>query len=69
MEVKDVKKGKRVKCLLDSANVIPKGAEGVLIESKDSIPYVSWDNYYEGTFEQDGYKNVYALTHYEIEEI
>ena len=69
MKVKDVKIGKRVKCLQDSEDVIPQGAEGVLIESEDYVPYVSWDNSYEGTYEMHGYKNVYALVHHQLEEI
>ena len=69
MEVKDVKRGKRVKCLQDSDNVIPEGAEGILIESEERTPYISWDNHYENTYDLGGYQNVYALAHYEIEGI
>ena len=65
----EVERGKRVKCLQDSDNVIPEGAEGILIENKTCVPYVSWDNHYENTYDLGGYKNVYPLTCYEIEEI
>ena len=44
MEIKDVVKGKRVKVIADSDNLIPIGAIGTLIESGDSAPYVNLTN-------------------------
>lgn len=69
MEIKDVLKGKRVKVIADSDNLIPIGAIGTLIESVDSAPYVNFDKYYEECFEVDEYPNVRALWHHELEEI
>ena len=69
MEVKDVKKGKRVKVIADRNGVVPVGAIGTLIESNNSAPYVSFDEHYELCFNKQGFKNVRALCHYELEEI
>ena len=69
MEIKDVVKGKRVKVIADSDNLIPIGAVGTLIESGDSAPYVNFDKYYEECFEVGEYPNVRALWHHELEEI
>lgn len=69
MEIRDVIKGKRVKVIADSDNLIPIGATGTLIESHDSAPYVNFDEHYEGCFEVDEYLNVRALWVYELEEI
>ena len=69
MEVKDVVKGKRVKVIADSDNLIPIGATGTLIESDDNAPYVNFDEYHEGCFEEEDYPNVRALWCYELEEI
>ena len=43
MEIKDVVKGKRVKVITDSDNLIPIGALGILIESHASAPCVNFD--------------------------
>ena len=79
MEIKDVVKGKRVKVIADSVNLIPIGATsdnlipigatGILIESNTFAPYVDFDEHHEGCFELDDYKNVRVLYHYELEEI
>ena len=69
MEIEDIVKGKRVKVIADSSGVIPIGSTGTLIQSFDSAPYVSFDEYYEGCFEAYGYSNVRAMTTYELEEI
>ena len=69
MEVKDVVEGRRVKVIADSANVIPIGAVGTLIESYANAPYVNFDKHYEGCFEVDDYPNVRALGIYKLEEI
>lgn len=69
MEIEDVIKGTRVKVIADSANVIPIGSKGTLIQSFDSAPYVSFDEYHEGCFEANGYPNVRAMTTDELEEI
>ena len=69
MEFKDVVKGKRVKVISDSDNLIPIGAVGTLIESHANAPYVNFDKHYEGCFEAYGYSNVRAMTTDELEEI
>ena len=69
MEIKDVVKGKRVKVIADSDNLIPVGATGILIESNTFAPYVDFDERHEGCFELDDCENVRALHHYELEEI
>ncbi len=69
MNIEDIVKGKRVKVIADSANVIPIGSTGTLIQSFDSAPYVSFDEYHEGCFEAYGYSNVRAMMVYELEEI
>lgn len=68
MEVKDIVKGKRVKVISDSDNLIPIGVVGTLIESYDRAPYVNFDEHYEGCFDVDEYSNVRALWYYELEE-
>lgn len=69
MEIKDVVKGKRVKVIADSDNLIPIGATGTLIQSYDTAPYVNFDKYYEECFEVDEYPIVRALWYHELEEI
>ena len=69
MNIEDVIKGTRVKVIADSANVIPIGATGTLIQSFDFAPYVSFDEYHEGCFKAYGYSNVRAMTTNELEEI
>ena len=69
MEIGDIVKGKRVKVIADSANVIPIGSTGTLIQSFDSAPYVSFDEYHEGCFEAYGHPNVRAMCTDELEEI
>lgn len=69
MEVIDIIKGKRVKVIADSDSVVPIGATGTLIESHDPFPYVSFDEHYEYCFNKQGFKNVRALCHYDLEEI
>ena len=69
MEIEDIVKGKRVKVIADSSGVIPIGSTGTLIQSFDSAPYVSFDEYNEGCFEAYGYSNVRAMTTDELEEI
>ena len=69
MEIRDVIKGKRVKVIADSDNLIPVGATGTLIESNSGAPYVNFDEHHEGCFEEDGYLNVRSLWVYELEEI
>ena len=69
MNIEDVIKGTRVKVIADSANVIPIGSTGTLIQSFDSAPYVSFDEYNEGCFEAYGYSNVRAMTAEELEEL
>ena len=69
MEIKDVVKGKRVEVIADSDNLIPIGAIGTLIETGDRAPYVNFDEHHECCFEEDGYPNVRALWHHELEEI
>lgn len=69
MEIKDVVKGKRVEVIADSDNLIPIGATGTLIESDTGAPYVNFDEHHNGCFEEDGYPNVRALWHHELEEI
>ena len=69
MEIKDVVKGKRVKVIADSDNLIPIGATGMLLESKSDAPYVNFDEQYEGCLNKDDYQNVRALWYYELEEI
>ena len=69
MKIEDVVAGKRVKVVSDSDNVIPTGATGTLIETQTAAPYVGFDENYEGCFKFNGYQNVRALSHYEIEEI
>lgn len=69
MEIEDVVKGKRVKVIADSDNLIPIGSTGTLIESHDSAPYVNFDEHYEGCFEVDEYLNVRALWSHELGEI
>ena len=69
MEIKDVVKGKRVKVIADSDNLIPIGATGTLIESDTGAPYVNFDEHHNGCFEEEDYPNVRALWVYELEEI
>lgn len=69
MEIKDVVKGKRVKVIADSDNLIPIGATGMLLESNTAVPYVNFDEQYEGCIEEYGYPNVRALWYHELEEI
>ena len=69
MKVEDVVKGKRVKVLSDFEGDIPVGAVGTLIEAQTGVPYIDFDEHYEGCFEFDGYQNVRALTVEELEEI
>ena len=69
MEIEDIVKCKRVKVIADSANVIPIGSTGTLIQSFDSAPYVSFDEYHEGCFKAYGYSNVRAMTADELEEL
>ena len=69
MNIEDVIKGTRVKVIADSANVIPIGSTGTLIQSFDFAPYVSFDEYHEGCFEAYGHPNVRAMTTGELEEI
>ena len=69
MEIKDVVKGKRVKVIADSDNLIPIGATGMLLESNTAAPYVNFDEQYEGCLNKDDYQNVRALWYYELEEI
>ena len=69
MEFKDVVKGKRVKVISDSDNLIPIGATGTLLESAANAPYVDFDEHHEGCFEIDDYENVRSMCCYEIEEI
>ena len=69
MNIEDVIKGTRVKVIADSSGVIPIGSKGTLIQSFDSAPYVSFDEYHEGCFEAYGYSNVRAMMVYELEEI
>ena len=69
MNIEDVIKGTRVKVIADSSGVIPIGSAGTLIQSFDSAPYVSFDEYHEGCFEAYGYPNVRAMTTDELEEI
>ena len=69
MEIKDIVKGKRVKVVADSDNLIPIGATGTLIESDTGAPYVNFDEHHNGCFEEDEYPNVRALWHHELEEI
>ena len=69
MEIKDVVKGKRVKVIADSDNLIPIGATGMLLESKSDAPYVNFDEHHNGCFEEDEYPNVRALSCYELEVI
>ena len=69
MKIEDVVKGKRVKVISDSDNLIPIGATGTLIQSCNAAPYVNFDKYYEECFEVDEYPNVRALWHHELEEI
>ena len=69
MEIEDIVKGKRVKAIADLSGVIPIGSTGTLIQSFDSAPYVSFDEYNEGCFEAYGYSNVRAMTADELEEL
>lgn len=69
MEIEDVAKGKRVKVIADSDNLIPVGATGMLLESNSAAPYVNFDEHHEGCFEENEYPNVRALWYYELEEI
>ena len=69
MNIEDVIKGTRVKVIADSSGVIPIGSTGTLIQSFDSAPYVSFDEYHEGCFEAYGYSNVRAMTADELEEV
>ena len=69
MNIEDVIKGARVKVIADSSGVIPIGSTGTLIQSFDSAPYVSFDEYHEGCFEAYGHPNVRAMTTDELEEI
>ena len=69
MNIEDVIKGTRVKVIADSSGVIPIGSTGTLIQSFDSAPYVSFDEYHEGCFEAYGHPNVRAMTTDELEEI
>ena len=69
MNIEDVIKGVRVKVIADSSGVIPIGSTGTLIQSFDSAPYVSFDEYHEGCFEAYGHPNVRAMTPDELEEI
>ena len=69
MEIEDIVKGKRVKVIDDSSGVIPIGSKGTLIQSFDSAPYVSFDEYNEGCFEAYEHPNVRAMMVYELEEI
>ena len=48
---------------------IPKGAKGICLEPDSDIPYVNWDKHYSGTFELDGYKNVYAVNAMDLKKI
>ena len=69
MNIEDVIKGTRVKVIADSVNVIPIGSTGTLIQSFDSAPYVSFDEYHEGCFKAYGHPNVRAMTADELEEL
>ena len=69
MKIEDVVKGKRVKVIADSDNLIPIGATGVLLESNTPAPYVNFDEHHNGCFEEDEYQNVRSLGCYELEEI
>ena len=69
MKIEDVLEGKRVRVISDSHYIIPIGAIGTLIESHSVAPYIDFDEYHEGCFEYEGYLNVRALEHDEIEEI
>ena len=69
MNIEDVIKGTRVKVIADSSGVIPIGSTGTLIQSFDSAPYVSFDEYHEGCFKAYGYSKVRAMMVYELEEI
>ena len=69
MNIEDIIKGTRVKAIADSSGVIPIGSKGTLIQSFDSAPYVSFDEYHKGCFEAYGHPNVRAMMVYELEEI
>ena len=69
MNIEDVIKGTRVKVIADSSGVIPIGSKGTLIQSFDSAPYVSFDEYHEGCFKAYGYSNVRAMNADELEEL
>ena len=69
MEIKDIVKGKRVKVVADSHNLIPIGATGTLLESNDNAPYVGFDKLHRGCFEMDDYENVRSMCCSELEEI
>ena len=69
MEIKDIVKGKRVKVVADSDNLIPIGATGTLIESDTGAPYVNFDEHHNGCFEMDDYENVRSMDRSELEEI
>ena len=69
MNIEDIIKGTRVKAIADSSGVIPIGSKGTLIQSFDSAPYVSFDEYHEGCFEAYGHPKVRAMTTDELEEI
>ena len=48
---------------------VPKGAKGICLEPDSDVPYVNWDKHYEGTYEMDGYKNVYAVNARDLKKI
>lgn len=68
MDIKECKIGTRVRCVEDSANVIPSGTLGTIIEDSDEIPFVSWDGYFstQQTIEL-GHRNVTAMELHELE--
>ena len=61
MKLKNVKKGARVEAKVDIDDVVPRGAQGVIIEDGDFYPYVSWETLHKRVIKL-GYVNVWAVS-------
>lgn len=55
--------------LTENEEFIPKGAKGKDLQPNENFPFVAWDKPYTGTYEQDGYENVWAVRRVNLKKI
>jgi len=65
--MKMFKEGDRVRCI-ECKSIVPVGATGTVLESERYMPYVEWDNFYNGHCGpfNDGRQTVWAVHSEEI---